>query len=77
MYAFSKDLFEKWQKIIRSEIGAQEISQIVKNDFHSSWFLLEKREFGGSYKPLKLKLDHSPFFIKTYEDEEAAVYNLR
>jgi len=77
MYAFSKDLFEKWQKISQDKIDAQEISQIVKNDFHSSWFLLEKRGFDNSYKPLKLKLDHSPFFIKTYEDEEAAVYNLR
>ncbi len=77
MYAFSKDLFEKWQKISQNKIGAQEISQIVKNDFRSFWFLLEKREFGSSYKPLKLKLDHSPFFFKTYEDEEAAVYNLR
>jgi hypothetical protein len=74
MYEYSPELYEKWEKIFKGSISPTELSSIIKNDFKSSYVLIEKNE--KKTQAVDNLFKRSVDFRKVYEDIDATVFQL-
>ncbi len=75
MYEYNKELYKKWESIWQGKIPLNELSSTIKNDFKSSFVLVEKNTW-KTEKMLPL-FKRSKDFEKVYEDKEAMIYKIK
>ena len=71
-YEYDKELYKKWESIWGGKISLNELASTIKNDFKSSFVLIENNSW-KTEKMLSL-FKKSKDFKKVYEDEEAIIY---
>ncbi|MGB9609210.1 MAG: hypothetical protein ACPL3E_02425 [Minisyncoccia bacterium] len=74
MYEHDPELYKKWAKIFKGAVPLAELPLIIKNDFKSSYVLIDKHD--KKTKAVDNLFQRSPAFKKVYEDEEAKVFQL-
>ena len=71
MYEKDKDLYKTWLNLASGLADPKDVAQIIKEKFHASYILLDKKdkEFANLLKKSKIE--------KTYEDEESIIFRLK
>ncbi len=74
-YEYNQELFKKWDKIWKGRLAINELASTIKNDFKSSYILIEN----SSWKTEKMLplFKKSKDFEKVYEDIEAIIYKIK
>lgn len=75
MYEHDQKLYKKWENIFYGKANPKELAKIIKEDFQSSFVLLENKTW-KTEKMLRL-FKKSPDFEKVYEDEEATILKIK
>ena len=72
MYEKDKELYKTWSGLVSGKTDPNETAKIIKEKFHSSYILLEKKD-----KKFAGLLTKSKFLEKVFEEETVIIYKIK